>query len=278
MAKKYLNPIHHSNISVSPRNSQVSKETVDATADLIVGSDGAFSAVRRNMLHFPGFDFNQTYIEHGYLELCIPPIDGEVLSHPRNLVFYLLTHFDRLISSIKCHPIICTFGLVGNSWWSHCRIKIKHGPSPCSCHSPISTNFKRLTICFNFSKRTFPTQSVWLVKSDWLPTSSAQHRNIWFRSRWAIPQPNVARTSFVNNLVSSADPIISTKVSFYWATLLMQWSRSMAKEWMQVSRIVRSWVNFWINIVKISMQRWANSAPHDGKMRTQCAIWQCTIM
>lgn len=26
----------------------------------------------------PGFDFNQTYIEHGYVELCIPPSDGEV--------------------------------------------------------------------------------------------------------------------------------------------------------------------------------------------------------
>lgn len=58
--------------------SQRSKETVDETADLIVGTDGAFSAVRRHMLQLPGFDFNQTYIEHGYLELCIPPLNGEV--------------------------------------------------------------------------------------------------------------------------------------------------------------------------------------------------------
>lgn len=60
------------------RSSQNSKETVEATADLIIGSDGAFSTVRRHMLQFPGFDFNQTYIEHGYLELCIPSLNGEV--------------------------------------------------------------------------------------------------------------------------------------------------------------------------------------------------------
>lgn len=64
--------------------SQNTKETVEATADLIVGSDGAFSAVRRHMLQFPGFDFNQTYIEHGYLELCIPPLNGEVLGGAKN--------------------------------------------------------------------------------------------------------------------------------------------------------------------------------------------------
>lgn len=60
--------------------SQKTKKSVDATADLIIGCDGAFSAVRKHMLQYPGFDFNQTYIEHGYLELCIPPTaNGEVL-------------------------------------------------------------------------------------------------------------------------------------------------------------------------------------------------------
>jgi kynurenine 3-monooxygenase len=48
-------------------------------SDLIIGCDGAFSAVRREMLKRPGFNYSQTYIEHGYLELCIPPArDGEV--------------------------------------------------------------------------------------------------------------------------------------------------------------------------------------------------------
>lgn len=35
------------------------------------------------MLTKPGFDFSQTYIEHGYLELCIPPLNGES-QMPRN--------------------------------------------------------------------------------------------------------------------------------------------------------------------------------------------------
>lgn len=60
-------------------SSQKTKKNVEATADLIIGCDGAFSAVRKHMLQYPGFDFNQTYIEHGYLELCIPPTaNGEV--------------------------------------------------------------------------------------------------------------------------------------------------------------------------------------------------------
>lgn len=44
-----------------------------ANTDLIVGCDGAFSAVRRHMLKEPHFNFSQKYIEHGYLELCMPP-------------------------------------------------------------------------------------------------------------------------------------------------------------------------------------------------------------
>ncbi|KAL1122309.1 hypothetical protein AAG570_003714 [Ranatra chinensis] len=45
----------------------------DVHADLIVGADGAFSAVRNCMLKLPMFNYNQTYIEHSYMELSIPP-------------------------------------------------------------------------------------------------------------------------------------------------------------------------------------------------------------
>jgi kynurenine 3-monooxygenase len=49
------------------------------SADLIVGADGAFSTVRRHFMKSPMFNFSQTYIEHGYVELCMPPgEDGEV--------------------------------------------------------------------------------------------------------------------------------------------------------------------------------------------------------
>lgn len=78
--------------------------------------------------------------------------------------------------------------------------------------------------------------------------------------------------------VYSVDRITSTKVSFYWATQLMQWFRSMAKEWMLASKIAQYSANYWINIVRISMQRWVNSVPRDGKTHTQLAIWLCTII
>ncbi len=42
-------------------------------SDLVIGSDGAFSAVRRTMQHLDRFNYSQHYIEHAYKELSIPP-------------------------------------------------------------------------------------------------------------------------------------------------------------------------------------------------------------
>lgn len=42
-------------------------------ADLIVGADGAFSAVRGAMQKTDRFDYSQQYLGHGYKELTIPP-------------------------------------------------------------------------------------------------------------------------------------------------------------------------------------------------------------
>ena len=45
--------------------------TVDS--DVLLGSDGAFSAVRSRMMKTDRFDYSQTYLQHGYKELSIPP-------------------------------------------------------------------------------------------------------------------------------------------------------------------------------------------------------------
>ena len=45
----------------------------EASADAIIGVDGAFSAVRRAMQRRERFDYSQTYLAHGYKELTIPP-------------------------------------------------------------------------------------------------------------------------------------------------------------------------------------------------------------
>ena len=45
-----------------------------ATADAIIGVDGAFSAVRQSMQkQLPDFRYDESYLAHGYKELTIPP-------------------------------------------------------------------------------------------------------------------------------------------------------------------------------------------------------------
>lgn len=40
---------------------------------VVMGADGAFSAVRARMQRLDRFDYSQSYLEHGYKELTIPP-------------------------------------------------------------------------------------------------------------------------------------------------------------------------------------------------------------
>jgi kynurenine 3-monooxygenase len=50
------------------------KAAVEASGDAVVGVDGAFSAVRQSMQQqISGFDYDESYLAHGYKELTIPP-------------------------------------------------------------------------------------------------------------------------------------------------------------------------------------------------------------
>ena len=52
---------------------------VSTKADLVIGCDGAFSAVRKEVMKATRFNYSQEYIPHGYMELRIPPTkDGQV--------------------------------------------------------------------------------------------------------------------------------------------------------------------------------------------------------
>ncbi len=53
-----------------------SNQSVQASGDVLIGVDGAFSAVRRAMQRLDRFDFQQQYLAHGYKELSIPPSQG----------------------------------------------------------------------------------------------------------------------------------------------------------------------------------------------------------
>uniref|UniRef100_A0A336K959 Kynurenine 3-monooxygenase n=2 Tax=Culicoides sonorensis TaxID=179676 RepID=A0A336K959_CULSO len=64
----------------------VDKSTSTSSADLVIGADGAFSAVRKQMVKQYGFNYSQTYIDHGYLELCIPPTEDGDFSMNENFL------------------------------------------------------------------------------------------------------------------------------------------------------------------------------------------------
>ncbi len=51
-------------------------ETSRVSGDLLVGADGAYSAVRLRMMQNDRFEYSQSYLKHGYKELHIPPRGG----------------------------------------------------------------------------------------------------------------------------------------------------------------------------------------------------------
>lgn len=62
------------------------QEPFEAAGDVVIGVDGAFSAVRRSMQRLDRFDYSQTYLEHGYKELAILPAgDGRHRMEPNAL-------------------------------------------------------------------------------------------------------------------------------------------------------------------------------------------------
>ena len=63
-------------------------QEVKRTVDLICGTDGAYSAIRQQMMKHPGmrFDYQQEYIPHGYMELNIPSTkDDQVIDNATKL-------------------------------------------------------------------------------------------------------------------------------------------------------------------------------------------------
>jgi kynurenine 3-monooxygenase len=53
--------------------------------EVIIGTDGAFSAMRKAMMTRDRFNFQQHYIEHGYKELSMPPLNGKFAMEPNYL-------------------------------------------------------------------------------------------------------------------------------------------------------------------------------------------------
>ncbi|MEQ9422819.1 MAG: NAD(P)/FAD-dependent oxidoreductase [Cyclobacteriaceae bacterium] len=54
-------------------------------ADVFIGADGAFSALRGSLQKTDRFNYSQDYLEHGYKELSIPPVNGDFAMDPNAL-------------------------------------------------------------------------------------------------------------------------------------------------------------------------------------------------
>jgi kynurenine 3-monooxygenase len=60
--------------SVAAGVSPASAQTISASGNAVIGVDGAFSAVRNSMqLKIDNFEYDESYLAHGYKELTIPP-------------------------------------------------------------------------------------------------------------------------------------------------------------------------------------------------------------
>jgi kynurenine 3-monooxygenase len=59
-------------------------EQVVVNPDLVIGCDGAYSAVRREMMRKPRFNYSQEYIPHAYMELSVPPTQQGDFAMARN--------------------------------------------------------------------------------------------------------------------------------------------------------------------------------------------------
>jgi len=77
--------------------------------DRIFGTDGAFSAVRQRMLKTDRFDFSQTYLEHGYKEIAMPPdAQGDFAIDPEALHIWPRGHFMLMALPNPDRTFTCT--------------------------------------------------------------------------------------------------------------------------------------------------------------------------
>ena len=83
-------------------------ETTRETADLIFGTDGAFSQVRHDMMFTRRFNFEQEFIPHGYRELLMPANENGAHKLEKNALHiwprgnYMLIALPNLDGSYTC--------------------------------------------------------------------------------------------------------------------------------------------------------------------------------
>ena len=91
--------------------------------DLVIGCDGAFSAVRKEMMKRARFDYSQTYIPHAYMELSMPPVAGDFAMPPNYLHIWPRGQF-MMIGIV--HLLALFFKPLITSFYVHCTLYIVH--------------------------------------------------------------------------------------------------------------------------------------------------------
>ncbi len=87
---------------------QTNDRKVKSRSGLVIGCDGAYSAVRKKMQRLARFDYSQEYLRHGYKELCIPANpDGTHALEPNALHIwprqsYMMIALPNLDGSFTC--------------------------------------------------------------------------------------------------------------------------------------------------------------------------------
>ncbi|AHM60825.1 kynurenine 3-monooxygenase [Flammeovirgaceae bacterium 311] len=85
---------------------------VNVEADLIIGADGAFSAVRKAMQRTDRFNYSQYYIDWGYKELTIPPAaNGDWALEPNALHIWPRGNFMLIALPNMDRSFTCTLFL-----------------------------------------------------------------------------------------------------------------------------------------------------------------------
>eukprot|EP00112_Aurelia_sp_Birch-Aquarium-sp1_P019864 Seg50.11 transcript_id=Seg50.11/GoldUCD/mRNA.D3Y31 product="Kynurenine 3-monooxygenase" protein_id=Seg50.11/GoldUCD/D3Y31 len=84
-------------------------EEKSQTGDLVVGCDGAFSALRKQLMRKMRMDFNQTYIPHGYKEIqMLPKKNGDFMMEPNYLHIWPRNTFMMIALPNQDQTFTCT--------------------------------------------------------------------------------------------------------------------------------------------------------------------------
>jgi len=78
---------------------------------LLVGADGSFSVLRNAMQRTDRFNYSQQFIEHGYKELSIPPVNGDYAMEPNALHIWPRGRYMLIALPNKDKSFTCTLFL-----------------------------------------------------------------------------------------------------------------------------------------------------------------------